>query len=540
MRGYKVAIVLVLAVLVGVVLLFFYGPKAPVVAKSTLKPKEKIEYADHTEAFKKAGITAYQGAASCVDCHEEATEEAFHSNHYQMENVVRDVLGKGAVPAGGKLAYNDFCGAIFWKGKVNVNYIGKALLKAPPPEHADLKGSFIATGCSMCHGNSMGLIPKLEPTEEQLANVDCLSCHADPKVYPAGAKGVKTGAKEVYKDENGTWRYRVKVPLEKLAKAIVKTPPKDQCLLCHAFSGGGPGFKRPNLEPALLGEVKEEIDVHLARGMNCTDCHVFKEHQLALKSPDTWARSAKAKAPACADCHEQRHTRPVLGWVLETFHKDKVACQTCHIPRYAKAIPTDTHRDWSKAEFSVKMKRWEPEIRFGQNLTPVYRFWNEKTRVAYLYPEPAEVKEGKIVYAAPVSKGAKRAGLFYKTDGKVYPFKYHEAVVPFDPEKKVPVPVKVGLVFATGDTKKAAQVGAKLAGLNFTGDYVTLVRYMSVNHGVEPAKNALFCLDCHGPTLRRMPWHELGYGHYPEIAFTLAVLVGLVALLVLLYLLFKR
>ena len=540
MRGTRLFALVVLVALAVLGLLFFYGPRAPVVAQTTLKPRPKLAYADHTEAFKKAGITRYEGAASCVDCHEEATKEAFHSYHYQMASTVADVAGKDPVKMGGKYAYNDFCGAILWNGEKNVNYIGKAVLKAPPPEHADLKGRLIATGCSMCHGNSLGLIPKSELTEAQLKNLDCLSCHADPAVYPAGPKAIKTGVKEVYQDASGTWRYRVKVPLEKLAAAIVKTPPKDQCLLCHAYSGGGPGFKRPNLEPALLGEVEEAIDVHLARGMECTDCHVFKDHEVALDGPDTWARSHKAKAPECADCHERRHTRPLLGWVLETFHREKVACQTCHIPRYAKAAPTDTHRDWSKAEFSEKLARWEPEIKLAKDLKPVLGFWNEKTRIAYLYPEPAEVEDGRLTYLAPVSEGAKRQGLFFKTDGKLYPFKYHEAVVPFDPERKVPVPVKVGLVFATGDTKKAAQVGAKIAGLGFTGEYVTLVRYMSVNHGVEPARNALFCLDCHGPTVRRVPWHELGYGHYPEIAFTLALVLGLLVLIGLFYLLFKR
>ncbi len=540
MRGTRLFALAVLVAVGAVALLFFYGPKAPVAAKTTLQARPRLAYADHTEAFKKAGITAYDGAGACLDCHREAGREAFHSYHYQMANRVADVVGKGPVLAGGKYAYNDFCGAIFWQGSKNVNYIGKAILKAPPPEHADQKGALIATGCSMCHGVSMGRVPQPEATPEQLDNVDCLACHADPAVYPAGPKAIKTGAKEVYRDATGTWRYRVKVPLEKLAAAIVKTPPKDQCLLCHAYSGGGPGFKRPNLEPALLGKVDEEVDVHLARGMTCTDCHVFKDHELALRGPDTWARSAKAPVPECADCHQRRHTRPVLGWVLETFHTEKVACQTCHIPRYAKKTPTDTRRDWSKTVFSPKMKRWEPEIRFKSNLPPVLGFWNEKTRLAYLYPEPARVAGDRLTYLAPASQGARRKGLFFETDGKLYPFKYHEAVVPFDARAGIPVPVKVGLVFATGNAGKAAEVGARLAGLDFQGEYVTLVRYMSVNHGVEPAENALGCLDCHGPTVRRVPWPELGYGRYPEVAFSLAVGLGLLALLALLYLLFRR
>jgi len=502
-------------------------PPAETKAKPTLKERAPA-YADHTAAFKKAGITTYAGAASCVDCHEEETKAVFKSHHYQMASTVRDVLGKGPVKMGGKYAYNDFCGAIFWQGEKNVNYIGKAVLKAPPPEYEDKKGTLIATGCSMCHGVSLGLIPKEELSDEQLANIDCLACHADPAVYPAGPKAIKSGAKEVYQDEAGTWRYRVKVPFEKLAAGILKSPTKDQCLLCHAYSGGGPGFKRPNLEPALLGEVEEEVDVHLARGLECTDCHVFKDHQVALKGPDTWARSEAARPPECADCHEERHTRPVLGWAIERFHKDRVACQTCHIPRYAKKAPTDTHRDWSQAEFSPEMSRYEPRIAFATELVPTYRYWNEKTRVAYLYPEPTKPKEGKITYLAPVGK---------RGEGKLYPFKYHRAKVPFDGKNGVPVPIKVGLVFATGDTERAAKVGAEIAGLEFAGEYVELERYMAINHGVEPRERALFCLACHGPTPRRIPWHELGLGYYPEVAFVVAVLLGLVVVLGSLYVL---
>ncbi len=59
---------------------------------------------------------------------------------------------------GGKYAYNDFCGAI-WQGEENINYIGKAVLKAPPPEYADKKGTRIATGCSICHGPTIRRVP---------------------------------------------------------------------------------------------------------------------------------------------------------------------------------------------------------------------------------------------------------------------------------------------------------------------------------------------------------------------------------------------
>ena len=529
MRAIKrlvLAVIVLILVLLALVLLL---PRSATVAKKTLKEK-KIEYSDHSAVFEKMNITKYEGALSCVECHEDEVKDVFHSYHYQMLTEIDDIVGKGRILYGGKYAYNDFCGSIFLKGDIPVNYIGKAILKKPPAEYADLKGKFIASGCSMCHGVSMGRIPRYgELTEDQIKNMDCLVCHADPEVYPAGSKGVKKGTKQITKDSTG-WHYVVTVPIEKLAKAIVSTPPKDQCLLCHAYSGGGPGFKRPNLDPSLLGEVDEHIDVHLARGMNCTDCHVSEKHEMAIKGPDSWSRTTEARAPRCADCHERRHTRPLIGWILSTFHEDKVACQTCHIPHFAKKIKTDMRRDWSKAEFSPKLGRWEPHFQFEDMVEPVYLWWNEETRIVYTYPDPVTPdEEGKVVYMKPAGEKA-RGFIIYKTEGKIYPFKYHEAVVPYDEGAKKPVPVKVGVVFATGDVKKAAEVGAKIAGLKFDGKYITLVRYMAVNHGVEPASSSLKCFDCHGPVVRRMHWSDLGYGYYPEIAFTLGMLFALIVL----------
>ncbi len=494
--GIGVLVVVLLVVVAGVI----WAVTRPAEAKvpRSLKPSEVGKYSDHTDLFRKEGITRYEGSKSCIECHEREVQEVFHSIHYQMKSPVPDIEGREPVVHGGRLAYNDFCGAIFWQGEVPINFIGKAVLKVAPEGQEEKVGTFIASGCSMCHGTSMGLVPKDEPTPEQLGNIDCLACHSD--IYLSGP--------------------------------IVEVPTKDACLGCHAYSGGGPGFKRPNLTPALMGDqVPEDIDVHIARGMHCVDCHIEEEHKFPTIAVDTWSREAE-NPPTCTSCHkeDQVHQRALLGWVINTFHLEKVACQTCHIPRFAKQFPTDMKRDWSHAEFVPKGARWEPLIQFEKDVEPVYRWWNEKTRIAYLYPEPATVSDGKITYLAPVGGPARRVGLIgWESDGKLYPFKYHETVVPFDPEKQVPIPIKVGIVFATGNTEKAIQAGAKASGLTFTGEFVTLVRYMAVNHGVEPAENALGCLDCHGLREKRMPWQELGYGHYPEIAFGAALLVvGLV------------
>ena len=518
----------------------------------------KQEYIDHTEEFREAGITKYEGSATCIECHRDEVVEFFHSYHYQLYSIVNDVSGYSGIPLGSRYVYNDFCGAIFWNGTKPINWIGYVVLKKAPEGYEDLVGQFTGlTGCSMCHGVGMGLPPSSSETEEQLGNIDCLACHADPDVYISGPLGIKKGVKTVYKDENGVWHYNVTVDIWKIAKSIIRTPKKENCLACHAFSGGGPHLKRPNLSPDLMGTVSEDFDVHMARGMSCVDCHKGEGHAFPTKAADTWDRE-EGDVAACESCHGSDPHEGVKGFFLNKFH-DKVACQTCHIPYIAHGkYPTALRRDWSAATFHPELKRWKfsiPDPETGaidkwyldSNVTPVYMWYNGEREV-YVYPNPIEPIKGDELELSPVN-GRSLGVIYYvkplgsKDDpnAKIYPFKLHRAVVPYSVVNKTLVPIKVGIAFATGNVTLATLVGAKEAGLVWEpGDYVTLVRYMQVDHGVQPAENALSCLDCHGPTVRRMPWQELGYGVYPEIAFTalLAAAVAIVAGIV--YLILRR
>lgn len=513
-RGWIILSVVLALALVGALVFWLGAPRRAAVQPSLAVSETRV--VDHTDLFAKAGITQYEGAKSCVGCHEDDVKEVLHSYHYLEYNPVSDIAGKGEIPFGGRYAYNDFCGNIFWEGKVAINFIGKAVLQKAPEGKEDLVGTFIASGCSMCHGVSMGKVPEPVESEEEYANIDCLACHTD--ALPTGGAAVKKGFKAVVGSPEEGFRY---VPGEnfdfaKVAQRITSRPTNANCLGCHAFSGGGPGFKRPNLDPSLMGpEVPEEVDVHIARGMQCVDCHTGKDHKFGSLVVDTWSRESE-DIPTCESCHQVRHTEPVIGWLLETFHTEKVACQTCHIPTFAKGgYPTDMVRHWDEVEFSEKMARWEPVLEMAENVEPVYAWWDEKTREAYTY-EPITPENGVITLAKPVGD---------KQTGKIYPFKYHQAIVPFDSVNKLPIPVKVGVVFATGDLQKAYQAGAQPGNLQVTGDFVTLERYMGINHGVVPAEQALGCFNCHGFTEERMPWRQLGYGIYPPVAFTFFTVV---------------
>ena len=537
--------------LITLIFTSFSGIKA---GKDEYKPRE-IEVVDHTEYFKEVGVTHYEGSKSCLPCHMDEVVEVFHSYHYQLYSLINDTPLGIELPYGSKYSYNDFCGNIFWEGEKPVNWIGYVRLKRAPEGYEDLVGSFTGlTGCSMCHGVGMGLPPSPELSEEQLNNIDCLACHVDPKVYISGPFGIAKGMKNVSKDEEGRWRYIVNVDIDLLAKNIIKTPTKDNCLACHAVSGGGPHLKRPNLSPELMGDkVSEEFDIHIARGFTCVDCHVSEEHGFPTKSLDTFNRE-EDHIPTCTECHGEDPHTGILGWFINTFH-DRVACQTCHIPEIAGGkYPTDLHRDWSVATFNPKLKRWKfsiPNPDTGDtdkwyldgNVTPVYLWYNGR-RDLYIYPNqftPITDKEYIERFGMTPVNGESLGIWFFSRpmgdvndpNAKIYPFKLHTAIVAYSTINKTMVPMKVGIAFATGNTTLAYLKGANSVGMIWTpGEYITLVRFMQVNHGVKPADKSLTCLDCHGFTPKRLNWSELGYGYYPEVMFTF-VTIGIPIIVIL-------
>ncbi|SNR69195.1 hypothetical protein [Desulfurobacterium atlanticum] len=509
---------------------------AAVTKKTILMDPEK-RFADHTEAFKALGITKYEGAKSCLPCHKKQVEDVFHSYHFQMSSKLNDVTNLPDAKGGGKHNYNDYCMSIFFNGHT-INWIGKVTLKKTPPGHENkITGKLLMSGCSMCHGVSMGKPGNPNMSfEEAATDIDCLVCHISGY---GGGKGVKSGLK-VPVNENGRWRYESKIDLMKVASKIQKRPSKDVCLLCHAFSGGGDGVKRPNLFSGLMSKkITREIDVHMGSGMDCIDCHSFQNHKVGTVGVDTFSR--EAKAVSCSDCHKQPH-KGIKGWFIENFHTEHIACQTCHIPLIHKS---ELHRDWSKIEFEGV--KWGEEREIKENIIPRYAWWNGKRKLylpalnGKLIPanleEPDEGVEnviGKIQFTQPIGK---------KGDGKIYPFKYHYAIVPYDTKRNVPIPIKVGIIFATGDRDKAIKMGAKAAGLEWDGkSWVEISRYFQLNHGVAPKEKALHCLDCHGPwwSEHRLPFVELGYGHFPGIAFGLGMIFTPVILIGGAFYIYKR
>ncbi len=393
----------------------------------------------------------YQNGSSCAGCHANEAQDALHSNHYEWA---------------GKLgAINDFC------GYPDINWIGKM---------TNLLGEQVDGGCSTCHVG-MGAKPGAAGVE----NVDCLMCHS--KDYKRSVQSV-----------NGSLRF---VPTA--GTVTVRSPGREECLRCHIGAGGGPNNKRGDLEPAHIDPPSADFDVHMASpakggaGLVCIDCHVTQDHKIGGRGVDLRIDEG-GPMKRCADCHSGTpHNDSDLN-----RHTAKVACESCHIPAFARIQSTDMFRDFRTTEVDHLKNLYEPTIIRQANVTPVYAFWNGSSN---FYPYGAPANNGTVL-ASP--KGGVTDSI-----AKLFPFKLHEALQAHDPVTGQLIPLKMGLLFQTGDADKAIRQGATDAGLVLSQgyDFVQTSRYMGIFHEVAPSDQALSCGSCHGDTSTRVDFAGLGY-----------------------------
>jgi hypothetical protein len=86
-------------------------------------------------------------------------------------------------------------------------------------------------------------------------------------------------------------------------------------------------------------------------------------------------------------------------------------------------------------------------------------------------------------------------------------------------EERWLLPINVETFFADGDIDGAVREAAEVMyGVeHFDYEWVSVERHMGIFHEVQPADNALRCLDCHGPD-GRLDWAGLGYEADPLAA----------------------
>jgi len=430
----------------------------------------------------------YEGTATCLGCHEDAAEAFFHSQHYQWQGETPDLVNVDGRKLGKMNTMNDFC------TNPAASWIGNTL---------NSDGTIVAQGCSKCHAG-LGALPSAAMTRAQLENIDCLICHA---------RGYR---RDLYQDADGNWEWRPILwqnqrGLDSVAGRIVR-PERTMCLRCHAGAGGGPNFKRGDIEYTLK-DCEPDFDVHMATAgadLQCVSCHAGSDHRVRGRGADLSARDLPDERFGCdtASCHGPRpHDVAALD-----HHTGKVYCTVCHIPRFAKQDATDMRRDWSTPRYYPDKNKYSAAIDFQTDVMPVYTWFNGKTHAQQMGERVARRADGTVGIMLP-------QGDREDEDSKLYAFKLHRGVLPVLKGRDWLIPIAVEEFFADGDIAKAVAEGAAAAYGIEDPEYgwTETVRYMGLFHEVAPASQALQCLDCHREG-GRLDWQALGYDGDPLLA----------------------
>jgi hypothetical protein len=235
------------------------------------------------------------------------------------------------------------------------------------------------------------------------------------------------------------------------------------------------------------------------RDMLCQDCHTTTRHRIAGMSMTAPAVEGRVQ---CEQCHGATPHGVVgmLGRHLDD-HVRTIACETCHIPSYARTTPTLLRRDFSAAgeDRPEELDRYGMPtydrrfgtLSWGMNQAPAY-LWFDGTRHATVVGDRIDPRKG-VVLNAP--SGDRR-----DPAARIFPFKAHTAVQPYDAESRVlAIPKLSAEYWVDFRWERAISDGMKEADLAYSGRFawVETTLYTGIHHGVVPAPMAIGCTDCH-------------------------------------------
>ncbi len=406
----------------------------------------------------------------CLKCHQQEAHDFTKDVHWTWSTQQYIPGHKQAVALGKKNAINNFCISV--------------------PSNWE--------GCTSCHA---GYGWKNESFDfKNIENIDCLVCHDTTGLYT--------------KDRNRAGIPNANVDLEKIAKQVGNTSRKT-CGSCHFFGGGGDHIKHGDLDTSLISPTRD-YDVHMGvdgANMSCQTCHQTKRHRIPGQAMSV--STGAGKRVECGGCHNTKpHSRSTLNQ-----HMLSVACQTCHIPSFAKDQPTKIWADWSSAgadripekdQFGMDLyAKSKGEMRWGKNIIPTYSWYDGKS--------DRYIPGDKINPRQPIYLSRPTATIDHK-DAKIFPFKLMAGKQPYDTVNNyLVVPNLFGGYWQHFDWNQSITDGMAAVNLPYSGkyDFVETKMYWQITHMVVPKEQSLKCQDCHGET-GRLDWQSLGYKGDPR------------------------
>ncbi len=455
---------------------------------------------DHSEfgLLKQGFATASEVTQACLMCHPDTGKQVMQTTHWTWEYTSKDgqELGKNNV-------INNYCVAV----------------------------SSNEPRCTSCH---VGYGYKNPETLAQMdeTKVDCLICHDQSgtyKKFPAGA-GDPTYVEKTFPAGPGEPYGKPWLPIDLGAVAqSVGMPTRKNCGACHFNGGGGANVKHGDLDVSMY-DPNHAVDVHMdvdGANFSCQTCHTTHQHQIAGSRYEMDLQGTTT-LQSCKTCHaDHAHQTAALD-----HHTDRIACQTCHIPVYAKERYVKTWWDWSTAgelkdgtgDFAGR-KVWKiqkdengnkiymsPKGSFiwGKQLTPEYVWFNGDTKYITLDDtfDPNEV--------VPINS---LQGDLNDPNALIFPTHMFGGLQPYDANTNSLV---VPNLFPTNpetafwknwDWAKAIEGGQASVGREFSGEYgwVETVMYWPLTHQVSPADKALTCTSCHTVEDGALDFEALGY-----------------------------
>jgi len=456
--------------------------------------------ADHSKfkELQQAFKSGPEVTKACLSCHTEAAKQVHKTKHWTWEVLnpeSKQVLGK-------KNVINNFCTAI-------------------PSNEAF---------CTACHAGYGWKDDKFDFKSEE--NVDCLVCHDRTGKYK---KLPGLAGHPAYKEMEfppGSGKMIKPVDLSSVAQSVGPTS-RATCGACHFFGGGGDAVKHGDLDSSMTNPQRY-LDVHMdVKGLNfsCSTCHATKGHNIPGSRYTPTGKDAgdahmrgkvdASNAATCQSCHGQAAHKTVAMADKLNEHTDKIACQTCHVPQFARGnIATKMTWDWSTAgklnaegkPFSIKDSSGHHDsydskkgnFTYESDVVPEYIWINGKVKYTML---------GDPVNTTGVTEINHYDGSADDQLSRIWPVKVFRGKQPYDLETKSLLIPHTAMPYGERDDtsfwqnfkwEAALKAGSDAAGQKFGGkfDFVKTEYTWPITHMVAPKEDALTCTQCHSKSGR--------------------------------------
>jgi len=442
-------------------------------------------------------IDLYEGPQTCVACHEEEALELHATAHYQWTGPTPDVTNIEGPAGKDRFGFNTYCGSPATSRRI---------------------------ACSGCHAGNGGA-PHPDPTPGQLHNIDCLMCHQDDyarkpagpfeSVSATGHDGIFRTWQLPVEDADGSFLFEPNEAAMGIsileAARTVHLPTRTTCLRCHAYAAGSDCGKRGDLGTGTISPPRS-VDIHMSpagEDLTCQACHLADNHRVMGRGLDIRPSEVTERMTCLTGgCHP---ADPHGEWRLNN-HAARVACQTCHIPMYAKLGTTEMTRHWDNPYFAQGLFSgqggFKPEEGRGSFVTPTYAWYDGTSRVYALGQVPEQNSAGQ--YSLGIPNGATTT-----REAKIHPMKEHLSTSAMHDATGQLIPHSTMTYFLTGDFHQAVADGQAASGLTGSWTEVDVHTFQTINHGVESHDDALECGACHaseeGGPLRMDLQGDLGY-----------------------------